>query len=213
MFRFKVKESKFALLDERKWYPARLNSVETDELTFNNKPQPKFKFNFVILDPDEFEGRELHGMVNQPQGDELTERHTLYAWITALRDGRPLTLDEEIDFPEQFYGKIVLIQVKNSVKNYDGKEMTFQNVKKIAVCNNAADYTRRAADKMPERVDPALAPEGTPETPDAPTPETPAEEPEAPAPEPTPEASSEPAPETDSGPTVMVDGEEIECPF
>ena len=146
-FKFKVGENKFTALDEKKWYPVRLLSVEEDTVEWDNKPVAKFKFSFVILDPEEFEGREIGGMVNQPTGGELNERHTLFAWLTALRGGVPPIIGDEIDFPDQLQNKIVMAQVKSVKKNYQGREMVFQNVNKLAVCPNATDYALRASDK------------------------------------------------------------------
>jgi len=93
---FRVTDTKFSLLDENQWYPARLIDVQPDELEWKGKVVQKFKFFFAILDPEDMEGREVHGMVNQPDNNELNERHHLYQWITALRGGRPLSVGDDI---------------------------------------------------------------------------------------------------------------------
>ena len=206
-FKFKVGENKFTALDEKKWYPVRLLSVEEDTVEWDNKPVAKFKFSFVILDPEEFEGREIGGMVNQPTGGELNERHTLFAWLTALRGGVPPIIGDEIDFPDQFLNKIVMAQVKSVKKNYQGREMVFQNVNKLAVCPNATDYALRASDKTgaggpqtqtaaPATTRAAVAqPTANPSAPVNTQPITPA------------------APITGGSTTFKVDGEVIDVPF
>jgi hypothetical protein len=129
-------------MDPAKWYVARVVQIADDEVPFQGRPQPKYRFDFIVLDPPEFAGRELDGLVNQPQGGELNERHTLYDWITVLRGGVPLSIGDEIDFPDQFVGQIVLVNVESKTKQYDaGKQpFTFQNVKRLAICQNAQAY-------------------------------------------------------------------------
>jgi hypothetical protein len=217
-FKFRVTESKFTLLDDRQWYPARLLDIVPDELEWKGQPVPKFKFIFAILDPPEFEGRKVNGMVNQPSGTELNERHHLFQWITALRGGQPPSVGDDIDFPGEFIGKTCLLKTKSTKKNYDGKEMTFQNIDKLAVCQNPDEYASKAPDAVP--VTQQEAPSTPPPTPDAPTtpaPEAPAPAPETPAPAPSPEpAPPQPEPTGAAGEgssTVEVDGEEFDCPF
>jgi len=206
-FRMKVTEPKVTLLEENKWYPMRLLSVEEDVMEFKGLPQDKFKFTFVVLDPPEVEGKEVNGLANQPQNGELNERHTLFKWLTAFRGGVPLCVGDELDFPGGLIGKVVQGRVKNQVKSYDGKEMTFQNVKELAVCPNADEFANRAPDKIP----PPTAGGGTP----PPPPQQSAEPQQATPPV---QQQAEPAAQPPAEPQVtetkvMLDGEELDCPF
>ncbi len=173
-FKLKVGKSNWSDLNDSSRYPARLLSVTEDAMEWNGKVTDKFKFNFVILDPPDFEGRELNGMVNQPIG-ELNDRHKLYDWLTAFRNGVPLMVGEQMDFPREILGKIVMVQVKSKKSTKDGQERTFQNVDKVTVCQNPEDYEGRAPDKMPKLDDD----EG--DTEPVSDPEPPQEEPEAPS--------------------------------
>jgi len=207
-FKFKVTETKFTLLDERQWYVARLIDVTPEEMEWKGVPSPKFKFKFVVLDPPDFQGREVNGMVNQPSGNELNERHHLYQWVTALGGGIPPSVGDDIDFPDCFFDKIVMIRMKSTKKIYDGKEMTFQNVDRIAVCPNAQDYVDVCPDKMAMST---VRPERTPPQPNVPEPQgTP-----TPQPQETP-ATPDPLPPTaaDAGSTsVVIDGVVEDIPF
>jgi len=191
-WKFKVSDAKFTLLDDRQWYPARLLNVTPDEMEWKGKIQAKFKFHFAILDPVEFEGKEVQGQVNQPSGSELNERHFLFQWITALA-GRPPCVGDNLTFPEDFLGKICLIQVKSTKKNYDGREMVFQNVDRLTICANTGDYEDRAPDKMPGGLQPSQ----------------PKEEPRAPESNQQPQSQLEP----ERTSSVLVDGEDIDIPF
>lgn len=151
--KLRVGEPKFTPLDESKWYPARIVAITEDVMEYRGKPSDKWRFDFVILDPADFEGRECDGIVNQPKGD-VTERHTLYQWLTVLLGGVPPSVGDEIDFPDQFIGEIVYVKLKSKTKSYEGKDpMTFQNVDKIAICppNDKAIYADRAP--LPSRDD------------------------------------------------------------
>jgi hypothetical protein len=217
-FKLRVTESKFTLLDPRALYPARLDKVEEDEMEWRGQPQPKFKFFFTILDPPEFEGREVDGMVNQPANGELNERHTLYKWLTALEGGVPPTLGSEIDFPEQFIGRIVQVQVVNKEKQYEGQseKMTFQNVKTLAVCPNPSEFegrgVKRDAAGNPAGGGSGSASDAGSESPSPSAPDASEANTDQPAPqEPPKDAGGADGGET-SG-TVEVDGVEEEIPF
>jgi len=206
--RLRVGEAQgFTPLDPARWYVARLVRVAEDEVPFQGRPQAKYRFDFVVLDPPEFAGREIDGLVNQPTGGELNERHTLYDWITVLRGGVPLNIGDEIDFPEQFLGKIVLVQIESKTKQYDaGKQpFTFQNVKKLGICADAHAYehlyplvdVQAAAAASAVSPNPAPAPQPSP----SPTPATQGAQPAQPAtpaqgatPQPQPVASGAGAP-------------------
>ena len=232
---FRVTEVKTITLNESQWYPARLMSVVEEMMTHDGRPSPKFKFNFILLDPPDVKGKEVNGLVNKPAGPEINEKHNLFKWITALRGGIPPSIDDQFNFPDDFLGTVVMIQVKNTPRQYADdsnpgqmRTVIFQNVKNLVVCPDAHLYG--PAQPQPTTPPPGqtatlpLGQQGTAAMPQpiqggAVTPQTQplGQQPAAggaqqPPPSQTQPPVQQPPPATAGG-TVNVDGEDFECPF
>lgn len=134
----------FQLLDENELVHARLSNVEEHEFTWDNETVEKFKWTFIITDPEagDWDGKDVYGDTSRTFTAHPNCK--AYAWVKAIT-GRAYEQGEELD-TDDLIGMPCRIMIMHKG---DKQGRTWMRVKEVLPAKAASRSASLAPEEAP----------------------------------------------------------------